>query len=617
MEGFGETVEVDKLVKNLGQEDLARKIANQWMEWKSARAIQEEEWRNIRDYVFATDTSTTLNAKLPWKNHTVTPKLCQIRDNLYSNYIASLFPNNLWLDYEAGDPDSARLVVRNKIKAYMLQKCKDSGFEDTVSKLLLDWIDTGNCFAQTIYENRQETLPDGSVVTAYSGPKVIRINPADIVFNPLVNSFENSPKIVRRVMTLGDLAAAAENTPDGSYLKEALDIASKNRVIMQEYIGMDNQSVAQGLANEGFGDYIEYLTGDVVELLDFYGNLYDAETKELKRNVIVTVVDRCKVVRNEPNPSWLGTVPIRHCPWRVRQDNLYGMSPLANLIGLQYRIDHLENLKADVFDLVAFPLLKIKGNVEEFTYTPGATIFCGDEGDVQFLSPDAQALNADMQINLLENRMEELAGAPKEAMGIRTPGEKTAFEVQKLDNAASRIFQNKINYFERNLLEPILNDMLEVAKRNLDTYDIVRTVEPETNVVLFQEVNKELLSGQGKMVAQGARHFAEKNNLLQNLTQAANTALMQDPDVKVHFSPFKTAKLLEDLLDLDAYNLVHKNIRIVEEAETQDMAEDIQEQQYVNRETQINPEQAMVNMIEGSMLEGEAAIEGQMETPNG
>ena len=282
------------------------------------------------------------------------------------------------------------------------------------------------------------------------------------------------------------------------------------------------------MANDGFGDYYEYLTGDTVELLDFYGNLYDSKTGKLEKNVIVTVVDRCKIVRNEPNPSWLGTVPIRHCPWRVRQDNLYGMSPLANLVGLQYRIDHLENLKADVFDLVAFPLLKIKGNVEEFQYKPGATIFCGDEGDVAFLSPDAQALNADMQINLLEARMEELAGAPKEAMGIRTPGEKTAFEVQKLDNAASRIFQNKITYFERNLLEPVLNDMLEVAKRNLDTYDIVRTVEPETNVVLFEEINKELLSGQGKMVAQGARHFAEKNNLLQNLVQASNTALMQD-----------------------------------------------------------------------------------------
>lgn len=603
----GETIEIRDLLE---EEQLARDISNQWNMWKCARAVQEAEWRNIRDYVFATDTSTTLNAKLPWKNHTVTPKLCQIRDNLYSNYIASLFPNDLWLDYEAGEQETAKLTVKNKIRAYMLNKCKDSGFEDTAAKLLLDWIDTGNCFAQTVYENKQETLEDGTVVTAYSGPKVIRINPNDIVFNPLANDFESSPKIVRRVMTLGDLAEAAENTPDGSYLKKALETASKNRAIVQEYLGRDNQAVQQALANDGFGDYLEYLTGESVELLDFYGNMYDIKTGTLKRNSIITVVDRCKIVRNEENPSWLGTVPIRHCPWRIRQDNLYGMSPLANLVGLQYRIDHLENLKADVFDLVAFPLLKIKGNVEEFKYQPGATIFCGDEGDVAFLSPDAQALNADIQINLLENRMEELAGAPKEAMGIRTPGEKTAFEVQKLDNAASRIFQNKINYFERNLLEPVLNDMLEVAKRNLDTYDIVRTVEPETNVVLFEEINRELLSGKGKMVAQGARHFAYKNNLLQNLTQAANTALMQDPDVKVHFSPFKTAKLLEDLLELDAYNLVHKNIRVVEEAETQDLAEDIQEQQYVNRETQMNPEQEALNYIMAPPEEGETEGEG-------
>jgi hypothetical protein len=41
------------------------------------------------------------------------------------------------------------------------------------------------------------------------------------------------------------------------------------------------------------------------------------------------------------------------------------MGPLDNLVGMQYRIDHLENLKADVFDLIAFPPLKIKGYVED------------------------------------------------------------------------------------------------------------------------------------------------------------------------------------------------------------------------------------------------------------
>ena len=121
------------------------------------------------------------------------------------------------------------------------------------------------------------------------------------------------------------------------------------------------------------------------------------------------------------------------------------MGPLDNLVGMQYRLDHLENLKADVFDLIAHHVLKIKGHVEDFDYGPGETIYVGDEGDVEFMRPDVTALNADMQIDRLEAKMEDMVGAPKQAMGIRTPGEKTKFEVQTLDNASSRIFQSKIN----------------------------------------------------------------------------------------------------------------------------------------------------------------------------
>jgi hypothetical protein len=152
---------------------------------------------------------------------------------------------------------------------------------------------------------------------------------------------------------------------------------------------------------------------------------------------------------------------MHHCGWRLRTDNLWAQGPLDQLVGMQYRIDHLENLKADVFDLIAYPVMVVYGNtVEEFEYEPGATIFVGDEGKVEFLRPDATALQADMQIAELMGRMEELAGAPKQAMGIRTPGEKTKYEVQTLENAAGRIFQSKVSWFERNILEPLLNGML-------------------------------------------------------------------------------------------------------------------------------------------------------------
>ena len=94
------------------------------------------------------------------------------------------------------------------------------------------------------------------------------------------------------------------------------------------------------------------------------------------------------------------------------------MGPLDNLVGLQYRIDHLENLKADVFDQIAYPILKIKGgDVEDFVFEPGARIYLGDEGDVGYMSPDTTALQADLQIQNLADTMEEMAGAPRQGYG--------------------------------------------------------------------------------------------------------------------------------------------------------------------------------------------------------
>jgi hypothetical protein len=95
-----------------------------------------------------------------------------------------------------------------------------------------------------------------------------------------------------------------------------------------------------------------------------------------------------------PLPSWLGTAPIFHAGWRSRPDNLYAMGPLDNLVGMQYRIDHLENLKADVFDQIALPMLKIRGDVEDFEYMPAGRVYIGEEGDVVPMVNLAQGFTA-------------------------------------------------------------------------------------------------------------------------------------------------------------------------------------------------------------------------------
>jgi hypothetical protein len=258
---------------------------------------------------------------------------------------------------------------------------------------------------------------------------------------------------------------------------------------------------------------------------------------------------------------------------------------------MQYRIDHLENLKADVFDLIAYPVMKVTGStVEEFEYEPGATVFVGDEGNLEFLRPDATALQADMQIAELMNRMEELAGAPKQAMGIRTPGEKTKYEVQSLENAAGRIFQSKVSWFERNILEPLLNGMLAEAIRNFEGVERIRTIDEEYGTEAFVEVTKDDLMAAGKIYPVGARHFADQARFIQELNQTIAT-IQAIPTVAAHISGKAVAKALEENLGWQNYRIVQNNAAVFEQAETQRLVNQITED--IQTEAAVSPEGSM------------------------
>ena len=126
---------------------MADHIGNRWHQLKMARGTWEKEKRETRNYLFATDTRTTTNHSAGWRNTTTLPKLCQIRDNLHANYMAALFPRSDWLNWEPGTKQEADQEVAKVIKAYMRTKLMDSGFEDVISQLLLDYIDYGNAIA--------------------------------------------------------------------------------------------------------------------------------------------------------------------------------------------------------------------------------------------------------------------------------------------------------------------------------------------------------------------------------------------------------------------------------------------------------------------------------------
>src|SRR5690606_13512454 len=151
----------------------------------------------------------------------------------------------------------------------------------------------------------------------------------------------------------------------------------------------------------------------------------------------------------------------------------------------------------------------------------------------------------------------------------------TAFEVQQLQNAAGRIFQEKITSFETELMEPLLNGMLECARRNFQTEDIVRTLDDDLGATHFIEISREDITGAGVIRPIGARHFAAQAQLMQNLSGVLNGPMGQM--LSPHISSKNLAKVVEDYLGLGRFSLFRPNVAIFEQQETQALAGQAQE----------------------------------------
>lgn len=554
-------------------------IARTWLEWDTLRNPRKQAWLEIQQYIYSTDTTTTSNSKLPWKNKTTLPKLCQIRDNLYANYIASLFPKSDFIEWEGADQNEQSKAKVELMEGFTEYFVNTPSNREVLYKVILDYIDYGNAFLMVDWkDNTMSSSTKES--TGYIGPQFVRISPYDIVFNPTAPSFQDSPKIIRSIRSIGELKKDLEAQSVGDNLEEtkaAFDYMRELRVRTHQYVGDFSQRNTM-YAIDGFGDFVAYLKSQYVELLTFYGDYYDTYEDKFYKNAVITVADRHKVLSVKENPSNISYNKVHHIGWRPRQDNVWAMGPLENLVGMQYRIDHVENLKADVFDLIAAPPLMVKGLVEDFDWAPFSRIYVGDDGDVKPLAPDGNVLSANLEIQNLEQKMEEYAGSPKEAAGFRTPGEKTAYEVQRLENAANRIFYSKTKQFEELFLEPAINEALELTRRKMNSKIKIRIEDESTNAVNFKDITLDDLSGFGRIKPVAARNFADKAEKVQNVNAFFSSVLGQDPEMKAHFSTVKLARMFEELLDIEPYGVVQPYVRLSEQQEAQSIMNAGQEQ---------------------------------------
>ena len=560
-------------------DSLAENISNKWLVWVNARAPWEERYRKVLQYLYSTTTDTIYGqASNPWCSNVHIPKLTQLRDVLITYELESLFSLSDYFTFEGFTQDANTLQNRNIIKSLLKNMLDEGGFRETIEKLVTDYIDAGNCFAMPVWESEQVEDSTGFKKLFWEGAKAVRINPLDITFDPTASDFKDSPKIIRTVVSLGELAVMAEKDP---IMKKGFDKAMKIRQDIMT--AMTNGDTIKGdeISIAGFGNWSSYVSSDVVELLTFYGTVYDVVKKELHKNKKIVIMDRRVLLTEEPLEDVNGYNFIFKGGYRDRKDILWAMSPLENLLGMQARIDFLENKRSDCYDATVNPVKIIKGNVDmPDSLGPGDEIRTDIDCDVRYLAPDTSILTADTLIDRYEVKMEEFVGSPKEVLGFRTPGEKTMYEVEQLMTAATRLFQRQIRKFEREMLEQLLNGMLQLfLKRKAGQTITLKFWDAANEVYSFKDVSVDDINAIGRIVVFGTEVAQDKAKIAQALQALGQNPLFLDEVVRNNFSPAELGKIFNYVSGLDRFSdLYRKDARLYEITDQQKKVEELSQQ---------------------------------------
>ena len=544
------TVSLDHIEVAIADEHyLATRINSLWENFRySSGYIQRaDDVSEVKRFLNATSTYDTSNVYNDQSHTTHRPKIAQIADTLEAHYVSSLLPTDDWMTFTPDEEDSADIVDRKKIESYIRNRHRLYDHRSIITKVLRDWIEDIAIVEVVWTAETANNEVKGMPIKGYVGPKIRRLDFERMAFDPRARSFDDSWKIIQSVKTYGDIAQEIEDETYPESYREVLKDAMLFRQYYREHPDVFGEDWADAeYSGWGTNDFY-FRISESVEILTFYGTLYDVNKEELIVNQKIVIIDRKWLLLQEPVNTWNGKPHIFMSSWRDRPKNLIGMSPLENLTGMQFAINHLQNTRADALDTLLHPDRVQTMIDDERREEDGSLTYFSNEpgGNVRNIAPDANIAHTEADIEALERKMEEYAGVPRSAAGIKVPGEQTKFEVQTLRDAGTLLFQSKIKKFEKDILEKCLNAELELARSNLDENLRILVDRPEGQV--FDTIGPDLMEKKGTLVARGASHFIQQSRIVQELTQFLQN-LQAVPGLANHFPADRIAQAYNRLL---------------------------------------------------------------------
>ncbi len=549
---------------------LATRIEEMYLAWNNQRNSALLMGQEVRSMIFATDIDSTSSSNLDTKNRTHIPKLTELSDTLQSQYWDTIFGEEKFFIFNGVTPQDKQKAM--KIEAWVRSKLETKKFRQKVGReLIADYVIYGNAFFEVDYIVELDDFNN----TTFKGIVVRRISPLDIVFDAEASSFKEAAKIQTRRIHLADLGNLPVKYPTLNFNKKLINKIIKNRQTgyIADWVDILHE---QNIRMDGYNSNENYYKQELTTVRVYKGDIFNPKDGTVQKNRIVWTVDGIHTILNMANPISQGSDGVHHVGWRQRPDNLWGQGALDNLAGMQYRVNKVENSKADILDVCGRPITIYQGNVSledpANLYAAGNVIELDLEAKISFESPNPIILQyGDQHIAQYFKLMEDFAGAAPEERGIRTPGEKTKAEYQGLAASRSNLFRDKSKLFETELEEALLDAFkLTLLKYDgTDYIDIFNDVEGENEL---QELALEDIKALGTFTAMGSKHWDRKNKRKVELDSLIAT-VFKDPKYSPHVSAWELMQTINSDYELKETGIIEQYKGIKEDVAVQAVAQ--------------------------------------------
>jgi hypothetical protein len=168
---------------------------------------------------------------------------------------------------------------------------------------------------------------------------------------------------------------------------------------------------------------------------------------------VITVGNRQQVLKDRPNPLWLGRMPFVVCSGMPDAFQIPGLSVVEALAQLQEMLWTLQNQRIDVVRMLANLITLIRSDVDDpegFVWEPGAQWLVEDPGQVGQLQIDPAAATITLEAEaLLKGDLQNIMGGLPMNSGVnsQTVDQSTATGVSIITTIAQRIIQARKQHY--------------------------------------------------------------------------------------------------------------------------------------------------------------------------